>query len=435
MRPLIEVERIGKRFRTWRRASVHNTLRDTIASTAAGLLRSSRRANGNGASHSFWALREVSFRVQPGEALGIIGPNGAGKSTLLKILAQITEPTEGVGRVRGRVGSLLEVGTGFHSELTGRENIFLSGAILGMNRADIVRKFDEIVDFAEVDQFVDTPVKHYSSGMYLRLAFAVVAHLDPDILIVDEVLAVGDERFQRKCIAKMEEVCRHSGRTVLFVSHNLAAVQGLCERAVLLEHGRLLQDGLAPEVIAEYLRSLGSSSSVAGQSVDVSALSRRGTGTARFAAVEYGSDEPLIAFQPYSDGPLNFRLRLFAERRICVAGLAVTIHDPTGTILVNANAYELGWRMELEAGDNLIVLKIRALHLKPGSYTVGLWLEEEDGPVLDHITRAFTLQVLAPPGKERSRPSTDGGAVSCELEITTEAIDLPSVDMQSGSPR
>jgi len=202
----------------------------------------------------FWALRGLSFAVRPGEVVGIIGHNGAGKSTLLKILSRITEPSEGFGEIHGRVGSLLEVGTGFHGELTGRENIYLNGAILGMKHVEIDRKFDDIVAFSEVEKFIDTPVKHYSSGMYLRLAFAVAAHLDPEILIVDEVLAVGDASFQKKCLSKMQDVGRE-GRTVLFVSHNMPAITRLCDRAILLNGGRILQDGSATDVVGAYLKS------------------------------------------------------------------------------------------------------------------------------------------------------------------------------------
>jgi lipopolysaccharide transport system ATP-binding protein len=214
-------------------------------------LRNKRAGKGNGSE--FWALKDVSFSVQPGEVIGIIGRNGAGKSTLLKILSRITEPTSGVAYIRGRVASLLEVGTGFHPELTGRENIYLNGAILGMNRKEIGRKFDEIVAFAEIQKFLDTPVKRYSSGMYVRLAFAVAAHLEPEILIVDEVLAVGDAEFQRKCLGKIDEVSRHQGRTVVFVSHNLQAVQSLCSRAILLNSGRVETQGEVGSIVAQYL--------------------------------------------------------------------------------------------------------------------------------------------------------------------------------------
>jgi lipopolysaccharide transport system ATP-binding protein len=208
----------------------------------------------SGSDETFWAIRNVSFSVQPGEVVGIIGRNGAGKSTLLKILSRITDPTEGRVTLRGRVGSLLEVGTGFHPELTGRENIFLNGAILGMARHETRQRFDEIVAFAEIDRFLDTPVKHYSSGMYMRLAFAVAAHLEPEILLVDEVLAVGDASFQKKCLNKMESVSRH-GRTIFFVSHNMNAITRLCARAIMLDRGQIHEDGPAPQVVTTYLRS------------------------------------------------------------------------------------------------------------------------------------------------------------------------------------
>ena len=227
----------------------------------------------------FWALKDVSFEVKQGEVLGIVGRNGAGKSTLLKVLSRITEPTEGRVLLRGRVASLLEVGTGFHPELTGRENIFLNGAILGMTQREIRGKFDEIVAFAEVDRFLDTPVKRYSSGMYVRLAFAVAAHLEPEILIVDEVLAVGDAEFQKKCLGKMSEVAG-GGRTVLFVSHNLAAVEALCDTCVGLDHGTIFQKGSAVEVISSYVKT---AQKIRGEVDLTSITNRQGRGLARFA--------------------------------------------------------------------------------------------------------------------------------------------------------
>ena len=252
----IRVEGLGKRYRIGERAP-YVTLRDSLAD-AAGIARrlvtspSRVRKHSGGGEETFWALRDVTFDVPSGQAIGIVGRNGAGKSTLLKILSRITEPTRGQAEVYGRFGSLLEVGTGFHPELTGRENTYLNGAILGMSRAEIDRKFDEIVAFAEIERFIDTPVKRYSSGMYVRLAFAVAAHLEPDILIVDEVLAVGDAAFQKKCLGIMSEAAQQ-GRTVLFVSHNMVAVRGLCERALLLDAGQVVQDGSPADVIAAYL--------------------------------------------------------------------------------------------------------------------------------------------------------------------------------------
>jgi lipopolysaccharide transport system ATP-binding protein len=232
-------------------------LRDTLTDAFSASLRRFRSpSSSNGHAPTIWALKDVSFEVQRGEVIGVIGRNGAGKSTLLKVLSRITEPTEGSAQIHGRVGSLLEVGTGFHPELTARENIFLNGAILGMRKAEIRRKFDEMVAFAEVERFIDTPVKHYSSGMYVRLAFAVAAHLEPEILIVDEVLAVGDVAFQKKCLGRMGDAAK-GGRTVLFVSHNMLALRGLCTRALCLESGRLVEDGAAGQVVSHYLQKAG----------------------------------------------------------------------------------------------------------------------------------------------------------------------------------
>jgi lipopolysaccharide transport system ATP-binding protein len=253
----VRVQSLGKQFRIGAGAESYKTLRESLIGAAGAPFRFARRlADRSSARRAkyFWALKDVSFEVRAGEVVGLIGRNGAGKSTLLKILSRITEPTEGYGEIHGRVGSLLEVGTGFHGELTGRENVYLNGAILGMKRTEITRKFDDIVAFSEVEKFIDTPVKHYSSGMYLRLAFAVAAHLDPEILIVDEVLAVGDASFQKKCLNKMQDVGRE-GRTVLFVSHNMAAITRLCERAILLDDGRVVRDGPATDVVSAYLKA------------------------------------------------------------------------------------------------------------------------------------------------------------------------------------
>src|SRR6266568_5678739 len=254
----IRAEHIGKRYRIGQRFGIGNryqTLRDVIVHAAG---RPFRRGSGDGRGRSnedrhIWALHDVSFEVKEGEVVGIIGRNGAGKSTLLKVLSRITEPTRGFAEIYGRVGALLEVGTGFHLELIGRENVFLNGAILGMRRREIERKYDEIVEFSEVAKFMDTPVKYYSSGMYVRLAFAVAAHLEPEVLLIDEVLAVGDVGFQRKCLGKMSDVAKE-GRTILFVSHNMAAIQALCPEALLLEQGAIVARGASNQVVAEYLQ-------------------------------------------------------------------------------------------------------------------------------------------------------------------------------------
>jgi lipopolysaccharide transport system ATP-binding protein len=247
----IRAERLSKTYRIGELQPRYRTLRDLLSSKVPRFRR--RRRGLEASARTFEALKDVSLEIKQGEVVGIIGHNGAGKSTLLKILARITEPTSGHAEIRGRLASLLEVGTGFHSELTGRENIYLNAAMLGMPRAETARKFDDIVAFAEVDKFIDTPVKHYSSGMYLRLAFAVAAHLDPDIILVDEVLAVGDARFQEKCLNKMHDVSQQ-GRTVLFVSHNMPAVARLCERVILIVAGTVGMEGTSAQVLSAYLR-------------------------------------------------------------------------------------------------------------------------------------------------------------------------------------
>lgn len=260
MSPIIEISGLGKRYFLNHQPGGYQTLRDVIASTARRPWKFVKsllgRADGAGGKDTFWALRGIDLKVNRGDIVGVIGSNGAGKSTLLKIVTGITPPTEGQAVLRGRVASLLEVGTGFHPELTGRDNIFLNGAILGMSRAEISQKFDAIVEFAGVERFLDTPVKFYSSGMYVRLAFSVAAHLEPDILLVDEVLAVGDAAFQRKCLGKMKDVTRQGERTILFVSHNMGAVAQLCNRCVMLDGGRVIKEGEPNEVIDFYLRGL-----------------------------------------------------------------------------------------------------------------------------------------------------------------------------------
>lgn len=256
-KPIIEVRKIGKKYDITHERGGYIALRDIIANAAKNpfsfLKRKVKRAIGLAGKEEFWALKDISFNVKRGEVVGVIGANGAGKSTLFKILSRITPPTEGEIVIRGRVGSLLEVGTGFHPELTGRENIFLNGAILGMRQREIAKRFDEIVEFAGVEKFLDTPVKYYSSGMYVRLAFSVAAHMEPDILLIDEVLAVGDAEFQKKCLGKMDEITKKEGRTILFVSHNMGAISQLCQKTVLIKNGQIAEMGDTSEIIAKYL--------------------------------------------------------------------------------------------------------------------------------------------------------------------------------------
>jgi len=291
---IIEVKNLSKSYQIHHEGASYLTLRDILAQTISHPFRffkkKAKQVAGMDKEETFWALKDVNFSVHAGETLGIIGANGSGKSTLLKILSQITPPTTGEIRVRGKMTSLLEVGTGFHPELTGRENIFLNGAIMGMSKKEIAKKFDEIVKFAGVDKFLDTQVKYYSSGMYVRLAFSVAAHMEPDILVVDEVLAVGDAEFQKKCMGKMEEVTSKDGRTILFVSHNMSAVARLCQKAILLDNGKIIKSGPTDEVIDFYLRS-GKISTAKKEWVDASR--RPGDDVTRLCAVRIKQDEKI----------------------------------------------------------------------------------------------------------------------------------------------
>ncbi len=354
----IRVEGLSKLYRLGARQRGYRTLRESLTdAVAAPFRRLSRNGNSgaNGGPETIWALKDVSFEVKRGEVLGIIGRNGAGKSTLLKVLARITDPTTGFAELHGRVGSLLEVGTGFHPELTGRENIYLSGAILGMRREEIDRKFDEIVAFAEIDKFVDTPVKQFSSGMYLRLAFAVAAHLEPEILLVDEVLAVGDAVFQQKCIGRMNEIAEH-GRTVLFVSHNLAAVRDLCTASVVVHQGGLRYHGATPNALAVYSRLL---------KHDVGNTAS----ATRWLSISAGTSasESLHTYQPGCPLHLNAELRLADG---CQSGFLVAVlEDAMGnTYFNNRIAVDTKDCPALVPGPVRIALQLDEFWPRPGSY-------------------------------------------------------------------
>lgn len=306
----IRIEGLSKKYLIGGKQKQHNRLGDQITETVLSpFRRAGRLLKGDAGAatelrQEFWALKDISVEIKHGEIIGIIGHNGAGKSTLLKILSQITEPTTGYADVFGRVGSLLEVGTGFHPELTGRENVYLNGSILGMRRSEIDRKFDAIVDFAEIEKFIDTPVKHYSSGMYVRLAFAVAAHLEPEILLIDEVLAVGDVRFQKKSLGKMEDVSQN-GRTVIFVSHNMNALQRLCPNSILLDHGQLVAKDNTGKVIEQYLSVAASKSEGPENWISLASQNRKGTGKARFEAISYTSLNQALGCHPYTSGPVD----------------------------------------------------------------------------------------------------------------------------------
>ncbi len=360
--PAIRVDGLGKRYRIGERVR-YKSLRESLSNAVMRTFRGGHRTE-----ETIWALKDVSFEVAPGEVVGVIGRNGAGKSTLLKILSHITEPTEGRVELHGRVGSLLEVGTGFHMELTGRENIYLNGAILGMKRVEIERKFDEIVAFAEIERFLDTPVKHYSTGMYLRLAFAVAAHLEPEILLVDEVLAVGDTSFQRKCLGKMGDVAR-GGRTVLFVSHNLAAVEGLCNGALVLDSGRVaFQGGVGPAVQC-YVNEL---SSTRGDS-RIAAAERRGDGRLRLTSfrIEDPEGRRLRAARSGADTVfvLGYEGRAGTDLRDVDAGISVAA--PTQQLLFVVYASYVGQVLASAPPAGELRCLIRRLPLAEGCYTVG----------------------------------------------------------------
>ncbi len=341
---------------------------------------------------SFWALRDISFDVPEGQVLGVIGHNGAGKSTLLKILSQITEPTEGRAVINGRVASLLEVGTGFHQELTGRENVFLNGAILGMSRVEINRKFDEIVAFSGVEKFLDTPIKRYSSGMKVRLAFAVAAHLEPEILIIDEVLAVGDQEFQNKCLGKMHDVAT-SGRTVLFVSHNMAAVEALCDRCLLLKGGSLVEDDKTSVILEHYCSvANGDGSSV----VDLSAQRRRSHDYAplmRSAWLTDREDQRRTVFEMGATIRVHVAFDL-AERSINPV-LGVVVRTKTGAaVFGNDNRTVAGYQFPLVSGLGEIVCQLDSIPLLPGHYFIDLWFGDAQRS-LDSVPNALSLQILA----------------------------------------
>jgi lipopolysaccharide transport system ATP-binding protein len=419
----IRAEGLSKRYQTGQREP-YKALRDVITeamtvpirrlSALAQSTRQPKRARGS-SREWIWALKDVSFEINHGDVVGIVGRNGAGKSTLLKILSRITKPSSGSADLYGRVGSLLEVGTGFHPELTGRENIYLNGAVLGMKKAEIERKFDDIIAFAEIEQFIDTPVKRYSSGMYVRLAFAVAAHLEPEILIVDEVLAVGDAQFQKKCLGKMGDVAKE-GRTVLFVSHNMNAIQRLCSQSMLLAGGQLVAYADTPTIVSMYLAS-GVQESTPARWIDTSAVSRQGSGQVYVESVWYSSGNTTIGMRPYPLGPLEIRLTLVSDAPRPVGSVAVIIFDKNGTKLINADTVSLGQIVHLRKGHNVVHFRIEELYLSPGAYVLGWWLGDALGSIYEFVGSAFDIEVLdLVTNGLGARPRYDG-AVPCSFQI------------------
>ncbi|MCZ7540298.1 MAG: polysaccharide ABC transporter ATP-binding protein [Anaerolineae bacterium] len=385
----IQVVGLGKKYRIGGILDWNKTMRDSLSLAARSKMRALRawqrgETHSRRADNTFWALRDVSFEVERGEVLGVIGRNGAGKSTLLKVLTRIMPPDEGHARIRGRIGSLLEVGTGFHGELTGRENIYLNGAVLGMHRFEIDRKYDEIVDFAGVARFIDTPVKHYSSGMYLRLAFSVAAHLEPEILLVDEVLAVGDAEFQKKCLGKMGDVAGE-GRTVLFVSHNMDAVRQLCQSALWLERGNIRALGPVSDMIKAYLAE--------------TALDRS---TAIFPVMDVhhgiGIEDLRLALTTNpTSGALDLRVELDvrAEAALPRIGIGFGLMTDTGMRVTYLDERLTDFVFDMQPGTNHFLLECNALDrlLAAGDYVISVWLAIADSRKLIEIDRAASIRL------------------------------------------
>jgi homopolymeric O-antigen transport system ATP-binding protein len=427
MNPVIRVENLSKRYRIGsRRTGEYQTLREVLVGAAAAPWRRAKTLAGRGGqrdrSEEFWALEGVSLEINQGEVIGIVGRNGAGKSTLLKILSRITEPTSGRAEINGRVGCLLEVGTGFHPELTGRENIYLNGSILGMTHREIARRFDEIVDFAELETFLDTPVKRYSSGMYVRLAFAVAASLDPEILLVDEVLAVGDQAFQKKCLGKMGDVAR-SGRTVLLVSHNMATILNLCEKIVLLERGRLAFMGPSDEGISRYMES----GNVEGESrCDLSGHPNRRPGMRPcFRSIQIRDEGGSLTNRIGCGEPVKFELDVCAGDAVADYNVHIGVEDHFGmrffTLATNLSAsgpLSLG-------GPRRVVCHLDHLALAPGRYSLSVYLGPTYKPLIDAIDPAMWLEVEERDfyGNGRLPHSTEGRVlVDSRWTVAKEAI-------------
>jgi lipopolysaccharide transport system ATP-binding protein len=385
---VIRVENLSKRYvLSHQQEGGYKALRDVLADGAKSLfkpLQGSKLKTQNSPKEEFWALKDVSFEIQQGDRVGIIGRNGAGKSTLLKILSRIVEPTSGNIRIKGRVASLLEVGTGFHPELTGRENIFLNGAILGMSKAEIQRKFDEIVAFAEVEKFLDTPVKRYSSGMYVRLAFAVAAHLEPEILIVDEVLAVGDAKFQKKCLNKMGEVAQE-GRTILFVSHNMGAISNLCNKGVFLEKGSVREIGLIDRIATTYLSEL-----FENKIDDLAQLRVPGMGkTTRYSKISLLSEDSSLVF----GSPIDFEVRVYSDADVDDLIVGLSIYNNSGNCIGSLLSKQT---FSIHSGEEVNVnIRIQNSNLAPGSYYASFGLNQENTQVLfDAVVGKPAFQIL-----------------------------------------
>ena len=407
----------------------YTALRDVIAQrvmsahrSAANLLRNRQLSRNR--TEEFWALKDLNFEIRQGEVVGIIGRNGAGKSTLLKILSRITEPSEGRVEIEGRVASLLEVGTGFHPELTGRENIYLNGTILGMTRFEIKCKFDEIVAFAEVEQFLDTPVKRYSSGMYVRLAFSVAAHMEPDILVVDEVLAVGDAEFQSKCIGKMKGVAQTGDRTILFVSHNMAASKQLCRRGIWLDHGVIRMVGSIDEVIEAYTTTVHETS----QSGALSEAKVTGDGQVELLSYRVANPDSEIGAPPATRDDILIRVDLRVREHIRHPACGISIYNQFGTLLTSINTVELGTPLSaLPAGHVSVDVRIRNNVFLPGMYTASFWVMNPQGHIYAMTENSIVFEIAQSPLYGTCEVNHLWGCVYSDIDF---AFDSSTADLQ-----
>lgn len=400
---MIKVEKLGKCYQIGQRQPYYS-LRDSVAN----IFKKKQKYE------EFWALKNVSFEVKQGEVLGIIGPNGAGKSTLLKVISRITPPSSGRVLVKGKVASLLEIGAGFHPELTGKENIYLSGAVLGMSRAEIRQKFDQIVEFSEISQFIDTPVKRYSSGMYVRLAFSVAAHLEPDILIIDEVLAVGDANFQKKCLGRVEEVSQQDGRTVLLVSHNMHSILSLSSRCLFISKGKLVKTGDPEEVVKAYRKSAGGNSS----SKSLAKAAHYGDGSARFTDVKiiHKNKKPIIM----TGDDFDVEVIIKAAQAISNANVAIVISDEREVRLIDANTLIKGYGLALKKGQSAKVnFSLKNVRLRPGNYIVALWMGAYANHEIDAVKYAASFEVEAR-RQDVLYTAPFPGLYSCEFDYKVE---------------
>jgi lipopolysaccharide transport system ATP-binding protein len=409
----IRVEDLAKRYTIGNTAGGYSRLTEDLSDALGRLIGRRPDDRIEATKRELWALRDVGFEIGEGEVVGVIGRNGAGKTTLLKVMARITEPTFGRVELRGRVGSLLEVGTGFHPELTGRENVFLNGAILGMRRREILAKFDDIVGFAEVERFLDTPVKRYSSGMYVRLAFAVAAFLEPEILFIDEVLSVGDQAFQQRCIGRMGEIA-HSGRTILFVSHNLASVAALCERALLLEAGTVVRDGRVDDVLEHYISSV---QTLAGESLE-DRLDRQGDGRLRIVRADVvGAD----GSPPRVGSNAEIRLAYRTDVPEAEVGVSVAVEGPLGEPVFVCSSRVTGDVLAATSPSGELVCSLPGLQLLPGRYSLSLYIEV-NGVLADWVRNALFFDVFEDDVfGSGSLPPSSHGRVVVQHSWTVEA--------------